>query len=95
MKIDTIQLKTIVNQNKDIDATDLNGEKVMMNLDKGKYFALNSVGSAIWDRICEPIEVEKVINILVQEYDVEYEICSNNVFEFLERLKNYELIIIN
>lgn len=95
MKIKTMELKTIVSQNTDIDATDLNGEKVMMNLNKGKYFALNGVGSRIWDIIHEPIEVEKVINILLQEYEIEYESCSNSVFEFLGKLKDDELISIN
>ena len=94
MKIKTIELKTVVNQSKDIDATDLNGEKVMMNLDKGKYFAMNGVGSRIWDIIHEPIEVQEIINILQQEYEVEDEVCSNNVFEFLGRLKDDELISI-
>lgn len=95
MKIETVQLKTIVNQSKDIDATDLNGEKVMMNLDMGKYFALNGVGSRIWDIIYEPITVQRVIDTLLQEYEVEYEICKSNVLEFLERLNDDKLICIS
>lgn len=95
MKIKTIELKTIVNQNKSIDATDLNGEKVMMNLDKGKYFALNEVGSRIWEIVHEPITVEEVIDILLQEYDVDYKMCEENVLMFLGRLKDDELICIN
>lgn len=95
MKIETIQLKTIVNQSKDIDATDLNGEKVMMNLEMGKYFALNAVGSRIWDIIYEPITAQGVIEILLQEYEVEYEVCKNNVLEFLGRLNDDKLICIN
>lgn len=94
MKIGKIQLKTIVNQSKDIDATDLNGEKVMMNLEKGKYFALNGVGSRIWEIIYEPITVQGTIDTLVQEYEVEYEVCKNSVLEFLERLNDDELICI-
>ena len=95
MKIQTIELKSIVNQNKDIDATDLNGEKVMMNLDIGKYFALNSVGSRIWEIIDEPITVQGVIDMLLQEYDVDYKMCEENVLMFLGRLKDDELICIN
>lgn len=43
-----MDVNTKVCQSREIDSTDLNGEKVMMNLDKGKYFALNLVGSRIW-----------------------------------------------
>jgi hypothetical protein len=95
MKIETIQLKTIVNQSKNIDATDLNGEKVMMNLDMGKYFALNEVGSRIWEIIHEPITAQGVIDILLQEYEVEYEICKKNVLEFIGRLNDDKLICIS
>jgi hypothetical protein len=93
--VDTMKIETIVNQSKDIDATDLNGEKVMMNLDMGKYFALNGVGSRIWDIIYEPITVQGVIDTLLQEYEVEYETCKNNVLEFLGRLNDDKLICIN
>ena len=40
-----INLDTIINKNLEIDDTDLDGEKVMMNLDKGEYFMMNEVGS--------------------------------------------------
>ncbi|NYC31726.1 PqqD family peptide modification chaperone [Clostridium saccharobutylicum] len=52
---------TKVCQSKQIDTTDLNGDKVMMNLDKGKYFALNSVGSRIWEIIEQEIYVKDLI----------------------------------
>ena len=35
-----IDLDTIINKNLEIDDTDLDGEKVMMNLDKGEYFMM-------------------------------------------------------
>ena len=46
-----LNFDTIVSQNKSIDATELDNEKVMMNISKGQYYALNSVGSKIWDVI--------------------------------------------
>ena len=36
-----ISLDSIVSQKEDVDVTELNGEKVMMDLDKGMYFMLN------------------------------------------------------
>lgn len=95
MKREQIEYSTYVQQNKQIDATDLNGEKVMMDLDRGKYFALNEVGSRIWEIINTPTTVEEIINILLLEYDVKTDICKDNVFNFLERLSDNELICIN
>ena len=52
--VNKIELGTKVRKNQDIDDTDLDGEKVMMNIDKGEYFMMNEVGSRIWELIEEP-----------------------------------------
>lgn len=79
-------------QSKEIDATDLNEEKVMMNLDKGRYFALNPVGSRIWDIIEKEICVSEIVNVLLNEYDIDKESCEKSVINFLRILKDAELI---
>ena len=66
-----INLETVINKNLEIDDTDLDGEKVMMNLDKGEYFMMNEVGSRIWEIISEPINVKEIISTLQNEYVVD------------------------
>ena len=90
-----IELETKVSKNLDIDDTDLDGEKVMMNLDKGEYFMMNEVWSRIWEIISEPINVKEIINTLRNEYEVDEETCKDTVIEFLGRLDNADLISIN
>ena len=90
-----INLDTVINKNLEIDDTDLDGEKVMMNLDKGEYFMMNEVGSRIWEIISEPINVKDIINTLRNEYEVDEETCKDTVIEFLGRLNNADLISIN
>lgn len=90
-----INLNTIINKNLEIDDTDLDGEKVMMNLDKGEYFMMNEVGSRIWEIISEPVNVKGIIDTLRSEYEVDEEICKDTVVEFLGRLNNAELISIS
>ena len=90
-----ISLDTIINKNLEIDDTDLDGEKVMMNLDKGEYFMMNEVGSRIWEIISEPINVKEIISTLRNEYEVDEETCKDTVIEFLGRLDNADLISIN
>ena len=90
-----INLETVINKNLEIDDTDLDGEKVMMNLDKGEYFMMNEVGSRIWEIISEPINVKEIINTLRNEYEVDEETCKDTVIEFLGRLDNADLISIN
>ena len=90
-----INLDTVINKNLEIDDTDLDGEKVMMNLDKGEYFMMNEVGSRIWEIISEPINVKGIIENLCSEYEVDEETCKDTVVEFLGRLNNAELISVS
>lgn len=90
-----INLETVINKNLEIDDTDLDGEKVMMNLDKGEYFMMNEVGSRIWEIISEPINVKEIISTLRNEYEVDEETCKDTVIEFLGRLNHADLISIN
>ena len=77
-----ISLNTVVSHRKDIDTTDLNGDIVMMDLEKGKYFSLNGVGSRIWTLVEEPVQVGKVVDSLLKEYDISRDECEKNVLEF-------------
>ena len=90
-----IDLNSIVSHRKDIDTTDLDGEKVMMDLEKGQYFALNSVASRIWEVIESPISINKVIDTLLEEYEVEREECEKSVLEFVQGLEDASLISVN
>lgn len=89
-----INTNTVVSHRKDIDTTDLNGDKVMMDLEKGRYFSLNSVGSRIWELIEEPTQVNKVIETLLTEYEIEKNECEESVLDFLKGLNNSEIISI-
>lgn len=81
-----------IRQSKEIDATELDGEKVMMNLELGKYFALNSVGSRIWDIIENEIQVKDIVETLLKEYKVDKKKCEESVINYLVLLENEKLI---
>lgn len=90
-----ISLNTVVSHRKDIDTTDLNGDIVMMDLEKGKYFSLNGVGSRIWTLVEEPVQVGKVVDSLLEEYDISRDECEKNVLEFLDKLESEQIIVID
>ncbi|EJT6501194.1 lasso peptide biosynthesis PqqD family chaperone [Clostridium perfringens] len=90
-----ISLDSIVSQKEDVDVTELNKEKIMMDLDKGKYFMLNETGSAIWDTINEPKSVSEIIESIIKEYDIDRGTCESKVLEYLEKLRHEEIVFIN
>lgn len=85
-------LNAKVVQNKDIDASDIDGDKVMMNLERGMYFSLNSVGSKIWDIIENPTTIDEIVKTLLNEYDITEEKCKEAVVSFLKGLEVNGLI---
>ena len=63
-----------------------------MNLEIGRYFTLNEVGSRIWELIDKNNEVEGIINGLLEEYDVSREMCREQVFKYIEDLIQYGIV---
>ena len=85
-KTDVIKLK------KNLNVTDLSGEKVMIDFDSGKYFMIKGSGNDIWDLIQEEITVEDIIKKLLAVYDVSEEECEKSVLEFLGKLQEFSFI---
>ena len=81
-------------QNKEIDASDIDGDKGMMNLERGIYSSLNSVGSRIWDIIENPTTTDDIVKVLLNEYDIAEEECKEAVVSFLKGLEVNGLITI-
>ncbi|MBV7276194.1 lasso peptide biosynthesis PqqD family chaperone [Clostridiaceae bacterium UIB06] len=72
----------------------MDDEIVMMDLDRGKYYGFNNVGSRIWQLIKDPLTVKEINLTLLEEFDVDKKVCEEAVFEFLNRLKDEEIISI-
>lgn len=90
-----IQLNSVIVQKKELDTANMDGEIVMMNMDKGKYYGLNSIGSRIWELIEESIVVTELISQLTKEFNVDANVCKDNVLLFLNRLYDEEIILLN
>ena len=90
----SIQLETVVVQAGGLIAADMDGEKAMMSVEKGKYYGLDAVGSRIWELIDQPVTVKEVTKALLEEYDMEENTCQRDVYIFLNKLYNEGLISI-
>ncbi len=72
----------------------LEGETVILHLQKGTYYGLNAVGSRIWELVQEPRRVEEIRAILLQEYDVDPERCTCELLALLRDLADQQLITV-
>ena len=77
---------------KQLNVTDLAGEKVMIDFDSGKYFMIKGAGNDIWELLQEETTPAKIIESLLREYDVTQEECEASVMSFLEKMESYNFI---
>jgi hypothetical protein len=83
---------TVISHAAGIIASDLDEKKVMMNIESGKYFGLDSVGSRVWELIEKPHTVRDLVMELLNEYDVEESTCLQDVLAFLNKLHDQGII---
>ena len=77
---------------KQLNVTDLAGEKVMIDFDSGKYFMIKGAGNDIWELLQQETTPAQIIGTLLQEYDVSPEECEASVMSFLEKMESYHFI---
>lgn len=65
---------------------ELDGEAVLLHLETGVYFGLNGVGTEIWKLIEKGHRVDRVLDLLYDEYEIDYGQLRVEVEEFLDRL---------
>ncbi len=81
-----IKLDRTVVQGGDYIVSDMGGEKVMLSVQNGKYYNLGVMGGLIWDLAKEPVKIANVVDVLLQQFEVERELCEEQVLSFLSEL---------
>jgi hypothetical protein len=66
---------------------------LLFNMDDGSYYALNEVGSRIWE-LCDGAHgVAQMVSLLAKEYDAPAKIIEMDILEVLEDLRTKNLIV--
>ncbi len=76
-------------------SSDLAGESVILDLTSGVYYGLNEVGAKIWQLIQQPCTIQAIQHSLLQEYDVDPQICTQDLLQLLQELQAAGLINIS
>ncbi len=76
----------------DAVSCELRGETVILDMVSGRYFALDPVGTTIWEWIQQPCTLAALCERLVGEYEVDRETCRQDVSRLLEQLVENGLI---
>ncbi len=82
----------IVNTNKFI-SSGFGDEMMLMNLETGDYVGLNTVSADIWRQAEKQSTAQQIIDYLLQQYDVEEEVCKREVLTAMEEMLEKGLLI--
>ena len=76
----------IPKKNPDIIWKNVRGETVLLNPESGKYYGLNKVGCAFWEKVDGKKTVAEIATLLLEEFDVEKETLIKDLEELMANL---------
>jgi Coenzyme PQQ synthesis protein D (PqqD) len=65
---------------------DVAGEDAVLVCKDGMYYGLEEVGARIWTLVAEPRTVGEICDTLLDEYEVEPDVCERDVIALLGEL---------
>ena len=67
-------------------------EVVLMNFENEEYYGLEFPGSRIWELLELPRSLAEICSLLVEEYDVDTDICHEETSEFVQNMIDKNLV---
>ena len=79
-------------RNANLIGASLDEELVMMSVEHGQYYGLGGVGPRVWELIEAPRTYEQLVEQILEEFEVEREVCEKDMLEFLEQMEKLGLV---
>ena len=73
-------------------AAEVDGEMVLMSIERGNYYGLDSIGSDIWHRLEQPVRVSDLVAALATDYDGDASVIECDVLALLTKLLENGLV---
>lgn len=80
-------------RNPDLIATDMDGDTVMMSMERGEYFGIGGVGSFVWSLLENPVSLNDIVEAICAEFDVDETTCRGDMEHFIAELRQHGLTI--
>jgi hypothetical protein len=79
--------------NNKIISREIQGEMVLLNMENGDYFSLNSLGTEIYECISNGMQNEEIISFLLNKYDVGADVLKNDFEALISRMMEKNILI--
>jgi hypothetical protein len=87
-----LSLNTVVVVSAEQVSCPLGEEAAILNLKNSVYYGMNPVGARIWELLKQPRRVSELRDVLLEEYEVEPERCSQDLLALLQKMREEGLI---
>lgn len=90
-----VTLTTLVTVPERVLFRDLAGEAVLLEVESGRYFGLNEIGTRIWHLLQPGRPLGAVYHSLLDEYEVPPDRLHEDLLGFVERLASRGLLVVH
>jgi predicted aldo/keto reductase-like oxidoreductase len=87
-----ITLESVIHRSSEVMASHIDEDLVMMNIDRGQYYALDEIGADIWARLEQPTQVQDLCQQLQRQYSVNPVTCEADVLALLNDMYENDLL---
>jgi hypothetical protein len=82
----SVNLDTTLSHSSDILYAQAGTDGVMMNVETGRYYGLNSVAARIWEQLERPRTIAELCALVREEFEVDAQTCEAEVLKFVNEL---------
>ena len=87
-----IEPATLIVRNPEMVAAEMDGDLVMMSIERGEYFGIGGVGTRAWELLEQPTTVAQLCVVVCQEFDVDEARCRADMLGFVNELLTLGLV---
>jgi hypothetical protein len=80
-------------KNPSITSSKLDNETILLNIDTGDYYTLNSTGAEIWALLDSALPVGEIIDVVAAKFSISKEKSKDDVSALLNTLAEEHLIV--
>lgn len=81
-----LSLDMAVSRTSSAVSAEIDGQMVALDINKGVCYGLNEVATRIWQIIETPSSTREIADILIEEYEVDRDMCEAHVRDLLADL---------
>jgi hypothetical protein len=84
--------RTLITRNVGLPAAPVQGETVVLDIARGRYYGLDEIGSDIWRRLESPRTFAELVEALAADYDAERATIAEDVRRLLAVMAEHEVV---